>query len=395
MQGGLEYPSFLPSQIEQYLTTSSPTMEKAGLKVDPAQILKPVNKMSMDVLRLELIRGIANSNTVDEMLYAIKMLVPVDVKLDDPALQTALYQAPEIEGGSGARTLANNSRDTDTNELLTRFRDAMKEHGARGIHGIGRKFRILDDDNSGTISFAEFLKGIGEMKLNFTRQELTNLFRYFDLNCDGHLDYEELLTGIRGELNARRKALVKSAFVVMDKDKDGVITIKDLVGRYDASEHPDVISGRRTEAAVFREFLDTFDCGAKDGVVHPEEFLRYYSNVSASIDDDDYFELMMRNAWHISGGKGWCENTTCRRVLVTHKDGTQTVEEIKNDFDIGKSDLNAMKQSLRARGHDVQSISLVGNAHESTPVPMSPTHSEEPVLRGRSRGAGPSSIIFG
>lgn len=26
----------------------------------------------------------------------------------------------------------------------------------------------------------------------------------------------------------------------------------DLVGRYDASEHPDVISGRRTEAAVFR-----------------------------------------------------------------------------------------------------------------------------------------------
>lgn len=38
---------------------------------------------------------------------------------------------------------------------------------------------------------------------------------------------------------------------------------------------------------------------------------------------------MIRNAWHISGGEGWCENTTCRRVLVTHKDGTQTVEEIK------------------------------------------------------------------
>eukprot|EP00241_Pyramimonas_parkeae_P005432 CAMPEP_0114257944 /NCGR_PEP_ID=MMETSP0058-20121206/19023_1 /TAXON_ID=36894 /ORGANISM="Pyramimonas parkeae, CCMP726" /LENGTH=351 /DNA_ID=CAMNT_0001372745 /DNA_START=150 /DNA_END=1205 /DNA_ORIENTATION=+ len=351
-------------------------MEKDGLKGNPAQAVKPVNKMSMEVLRLELIRGISNSNNVDEMLYAIKMLVPVDVKLDDPALQTALYQAPEIEGGSGARTLANNSRDTDTNELLTRFRDAMKEHGARGIHGIGRKFRILDDDNSGTISFAEFLKGIGEMKLNFTRQELTNLFRYFDLNCDGHLDYEELLTGIRGELNARRKALVKSAFVVMDKDKDGVITIKDLVGRYDASEHPDVISGRRTEAAVFREFLDTFDCGAKDGVVHPEEFLRYYSNLSASIDDDGYFELMMRNAWHIS-------------------DDSQTIEEIKNDFDIGKSDFDMTKQRQQALRIDVQSLFLIGNVCEPTPVPMSPNHIEEPIHRGLGRGAGPSSIVFG
>jgi calcyphosin len=60
-----------------------------------------------------------------------------------------------------------------------------------------------------------------------------------------------------------------------------------------------------------------------------KEFCKYYANLSSSIDEDDYFELMMRNAWHISGGEGWCANTTCRRVLVTHTDGTQTVEEIQ------------------------------------------------------------------
>ena len=67
----------------------------------------------------------------------------------------------------------------------------------------------------------------------------------------------------------------------------------------------------------------------KDAVITKSEFEHYYANLSASIDRDDYFELMIRNAWHISGGEGWAANTTNRRVLVTHADGRQTVEEIK------------------------------------------------------------------
>ena len=41
-----------------------------------------------------------------------------------------------------------------------------------------------------------------------------------------------------------------------------------------------------------REFLDAFDEGKKDGIVSSDEFLHYYQRVGASIDDDDYFELV-------------------------------------------------------------------------------------------------------
>ena len=45
-----------------------------------------------------------------------------------------------------------------------------------------------------------------------------------------------------------------------------------------------------------------------DGKVDFNEFCDYYSNVSASIDDDAYFEVMITNAWNLNSksyGKGW------------------------------------------------------------------------------------------
>ena len=59
-----------------------------------------------------------------------------------------------------------------------------------------------------------------------------------------------------------------------------------------------------------------------DGSVSVEEFIEYYTNVSASIDDDRYFELMMRNAWNFDNktyAKGvsmdHTESPTRRRIF--------------------------------------------------------------------------------
>jgi hypothetical protein len=51
----------------------------------------------------------------------------------------------------------------------------------------------------------------------------------------------------------------------------------------------------------------------RDFRVELEEFIEYYTNVSASIDDDMYFQAMMNSAWNLSGdaasyktyAKGW------------------------------------------------------------------------------------------
>jgi Ca2+-binding EF-hand superfamily protein len=100
--------------------------------------------------------------------------------------------------------------------------------------------------------------------------------------------------------------LVQLAFKKLDKTGDGVATVEDLKVNYDVSFHPKFKNGQMSKEAILSEFLSQWDTLKKDGVVQYDEFEDYYKDVSASIDDDDYFELMIRNAWHISGGEGWC-----------------------------------------------------------------------------------------
>lgn len=124
----------------------------------------------------------------------------------------------------------------------------------------------------------------------------------------------------------------------------GVVDLKDVRGVYKVHHHPDYIAGKKTEEELLIDFLSNFKSprsrGNFDGSLDRDDFEQYYRAISASIDDDDYFELVVRNAWHISGGVGSCANSSNRRVLVTREDGSQYVEEMKDDMRRGSSTRN-------------------------------------------------------
>jgi len=170
----------------------------------------------------------------------------------------------------------------------------------------------MDDNNSKTLEPNEFHKALRDYGLGFSPDEIDQLYQIFDTNGDGSIDYDEFLRHVRGPMNERRRKLVLKAFNKLDKDHSGTLDINDIRGVYNCDKHPDVASGKKTEDEVLQEFLQTFEVhhntlngGQPDSFVTKEEFTEYYNNVSMSIDNDQYFELMMNTAWRLNDNPGY------------------------------------------------------------------------------------------
>lgn len=165
----------------------------------------------------------------------------------------------------------------------------------------------MDDNHSHDLDINEFKKAIKDFKVNVLDRDIERLYNIFDRDRSGSISYDELLRGVRGEMNNFRRALCEKAFKIMDKDKSGVLNMEDIKDVYNAKKHPDVIKGKKTEQDVLHEFLDTFEMhyslnvqiiyfiliqheGSRDGEITLDEWIEYYNNVSMSVDDDKYFE---------------------------------------------------------------------------------------------------------
>ena len=236
----------------------------------------------------------------------------------------------------------NNLKLNNPEEILNLMRDVLNERGVQGICSIARNFRIIDENNSQTIDFDEFKQVCNMYNFGLDDKQLKMVFGNFDSENIGEIDYDEFIRTLRGEMNEFRQNLVQNVFDKLDIKKSGEISFKELNNKYNAKNHPDVISGKISEEEALKEFIDTFQetynylCGTEtNNIVTIEEFLEYYENVSMTIDEDEYFEYLLNNVWNLGLDIKY-KNEIKKPDIEENAQEEQINEQLKEDLNAKK-----------------------------------------------------------
>lgn len=184
-------------------------------------------------------------------------------------------------------------------ELNLQFKLAIQQRGGTGIRSLRRIFNQMDFDGSKSLDAQEFEQALAAFGIFPKKVELQALMKYYDINQDGRISYDEFLSGLKEDLSERRLNMVKKAFTRLDTNGSGTITIDDIAHIYDVSKNPEFLEGRKTRDEILNEFLQNFEGqrGNKDGVITWNEFCDYYSDLSLSTPSDEYFVRMMESTW--------------------------------------------------------------------------------------------------
>ncbi|KAM7328162.1 hypothetical protein ACRRTK_012254 [Alexandromys fortis] len=198
------------------------------------------------------------------------------------------------------------SQEAQDRQVLLAIQDKLKEQlhkrGVRILTGLGKHFQHLDKEGSGFLEKAEFQQALKTFHLEVSEQDFESSWLILQGSgpSKNKVDYGEFKRAIFGEMNEYRKSFVRKAFMKLDFNKTGMVSVIDIRKCYCARKHPHVISGHSTEEEIKSSFLETLrEACCKSDEVSYGEFEDYYEGLSIGITDDEDFVSILCTPWGI------------------------------------------------------------------------------------------------
>lgn len=175
-------------------------------------------------------------------------------------------------------------------ELLARIRAKIISRGSTGIQGLGRVFRIADDNGDRMIDLKnEFPKLMGDIGVLLNKAECTELGQLLDRNGDGTISFDEFVFFLGPPMNANRQHAIDDVFSQLDLDKSNVIDINDIRIRNPALTKTD-------HENILHNLFKSFDKNG-DYTISKEEFNIYYREISPNFNTDEQFIETLYRSW--------------------------------------------------------------------------------------------------
>lgn len=187
--------------------------------------------------------------------------------------------------------------------VLNKFRQKLISMGQFALFNLTKQFVLMDNDNYKTFNFDDLVNISKEFKVDLSQSEAINLFQALDKKGQYFVDTQHFLNLLKGEMNDRRKNIVKLAFKILDVENKGTIELGYLKKRFNVRNNIDVLLKRKSEEEAFGEFMHSLEYHFSsykdrfDRRINLDEFIDYYNMVSFCIENDEHFEVMIKSTW--------------------------------------------------------------------------------------------------
>ena len=219
--------------------------------------------------------------------------------------------------------------------LVNILRSKINTNNGITYYSFAHHLKSNEDKSTKTTSLETLISTLELLQININTDDVINFFACLDYEQTGKVLTEEILRIILGEISENRKIAIITKFSEMDKDKTGYLPIKFLKNVFNAKFHPDCFLKQKPENEVFDEFMFTFEvfCFLKN--ISPEknisyrDFVEYYTPISSSIQDDNYFNDILLGSWNIDEEKH--NKKITNEINMNNPNANQLNNEISNN----------------------------------------------------------------
>jgi Ca2+-binding EF-hand superfamily protein len=189
--------------------------------------------------------------------------------------------------------------------LVDFLRPKINTNNGVTYYSLAHHLKSNEDAATKTTSLESLLSTIKLLQLDINPDDIINLYACLDYTQTGKVSTDEILRIISGDIDEKRKISIISKFAEMDKNKTGYLPISLIKKVFNAKFHPDCFLGKKPENEVQDEFMFTFEvfCFLKglgnDQEISFRDFVEYYTPISASIENDNYFDDILLGSWNI------------------------------------------------------------------------------------------------
>lgn len=96
-------------------------------------------------------------------------------------------------------------------------------------------------------------------------------------------------------MSRTRTNILGKAFSKLDSEMIGYVDFETFKKVYAVDKHPKYQNGDCTKTSLFEKILKNFD----NDSISKEDFMNYYSAISAQIERDAYFDLLIRECFNL------------------------------------------------------------------------------------------------